>query len=227
MKKIINSAKLNTRALVSSSLLVFAFAMFFGLSLTASAATFAPFTSQMHPGDNNSQVQELQSLLATNSFIYPQGITSGYFGSLTQAAVGQFQLNYNLPAVGAVGPLTLAALNNVIAAGNGLDIFAPIISNVNVQSMNTTSSVVNWTTDTPAQGKVFYSSAPLQESDAQAAFTAPYISGSSVQSNGNYQNSQSVAVDGLTPNTMYYYVIMATDPAGNVSVTNQGTFLTM
>jgi len=208
------------------SLAVFAFAMFFTSSLVAKADTFPLFVSQMHVGDNNSQVRELQSFLATNPAIYSQGIVTGYFGGMTQVAVGQFQLNYNLATPGVVGPATLLKLNEVITAGYGIDISAPVINNVNIQAGNS-NAIVNWTTDTSAQGKVFYSTSPLQEIDAQLNFAAPYISGPSVQSDVNYKTSQSVSVNGLSSNTTYYYVIMSTDQAGNVSVTVEGNFKTM
>ena len=206
--------------------LAFAFVLFFGSSFIARADSFAPFTNQMHRNDNNSQVKELQLFLSTNPLIYALGTANGNFGPATQAAVGQFQLNYNLPTPGVVGPATLARLNAVIGAGNGLDIFAPIISNVNAQTSNT-SVTVNWTTDTSAQGKVFYSTSPLTEVEAEASFIAPYISGTAAQSDSFFKGSQSINISGLSGNTLYYYVIMSNDQAGNVSVTNQSTFHTI
>ena len=67
----------------------------------------------------NADVKRLQTLLATDSALYPEGITSGYFGSLTKAAVGRFQMKYDLvtsasdSGYGYVGPKTRAKLQEV------------------------------------------------------------------------------------------------------------------
>jgi peptidoglycan hydrolase-like protein with peptidoglycan-binding domain len=191
-------------------------------SLRASADTL-PLTSQLHVGSRGTEVSKLQTFLATNPYIYPQGTVSGYYGPLTQAAVVQFQLNYGLPPVGAVGPLTLARINGIINSGLGLDISAPTIGSVSAVTTGTTETIY-WSTDEDAQGKVFYSPAPLQMTEASGNFLAPYISGSVAQTNNLYGKSQGVALSGLTHNTTYYYVVMATDRSSNVSVTTQGTF---
>jgi len=63
-------------------------------------------------------VRRLQTLLATDKLIYPQGLVTGYFGSLTFQAVKKFQEVHgvavqNMAGVGVVGPLTRAALEKV------------------------------------------------------------------------------------------------------------------
>ena len=67
-------------------------------------------------------VKQLQKFLAKNSAIYPQGIVSGYFGTLTVKAVQRFQSRYGLAkpgqsVYGYVGPATRAKLNALIQNG--------------------------------------------------------------------------------------------------------------
>ena len=75
-------------------------------------------TTQMSFGAKGEQVTALQSGLATDPSIYPEGMVTGYYGSATKAAVGRFQEKYQLgtpstPGYGGVGPLTLAKFNEV------------------------------------------------------------------------------------------------------------------
>jgi peptidoglycan hydrolase-like protein with peptidoglycan-binding domain len=60
-------------------------------------------------GYTGTDVTELQERLA--AFGVYSGPVTGYFGSLTQAAVEKFQTNNGIEAVGYVGPATRAALN--------------------------------------------------------------------------------------------------------------------
>ncbi|MEK7480599.1 MAG: peptidoglycan-binding domain-containing protein [Patescibacteria group bacterium] len=70
-------------------------------------------------GMSNADVKRLQTLLATDSAIYPEGIMSGYFGPLTKAAVARFQMKHGLVSsasdagYGYVGPKTRKKLQEV------------------------------------------------------------------------------------------------------------------
>ena len=223
MKKITQSARINApiSSFLNIGLVFFATFLIFGFSSAAKAQVmttnaYTPFTSPMSLGSSGAQVTRLQQLLASNSIIYPSGSVTGYFGPLTQQAVGQFQLAYDIPAIGVAGPMTIAKLNGVLASPSGLDISAPAIVNINV-SPSSTSVACNWNTSENAQGKIFYSTTPIQESEALTAFTAPYVSGTMNQTS-NYSTTQNLQIYGLSSNTNYYYVVMATDMAGNVSV---------
>jgi|GEM_PF-1013580 peptidoglycan hydrolase-like protein with peptidoglycan-binding domain len=67
------------------------------------------FSNFLDVGSSGTDVTELQQRL-TSLNLYSGPIT-GYFGSLTQAAVAAFQGQHNISAVGYVGPATRAALN--------------------------------------------------------------------------------------------------------------------
>ena len=69
------------------------------------------FTKDLHKGMKDPEVTTLQKVLKTDSSIYPEGLVTGYFGSLTEAAVKKFQAKYEIKQTGTVGPVTRAKLN--------------------------------------------------------------------------------------------------------------------
>lgn len=78
------------------------------------------FTVNLYLGITHPQASLLQECLKKDTSIYPQGIVSGYFGSLTESAVQKFQLKYGITYAGSagygyVGPLTREKLNSYCA----------------------------------------------------------------------------------------------------------------
>ena len=73
-------------------------------------------TTELDFGAQNDNVSKLQAVLAADPTIYPEGRITGYYGSLTVAAVKRFQERYGLAQVGRVGPQTLAKLNEVFGS---------------------------------------------------------------------------------------------------------------
>jgi len=75
------------------------------------------FTVGLAYGDSGEGVRQLQIFLkAQGPEIYPEGLITGYFGSLTQKAVQRFQEKYGIakagdPGYGYVGPKTRAKIN--------------------------------------------------------------------------------------------------------------------
>jgi hypothetical protein len=67
------------------------------------------FTRELKLGSTGTDVTALQNRLKAEG-VYTSKI-SGYFGTMTQAAVKRYQSKYGIPAVGAVGPRTLQVLN--------------------------------------------------------------------------------------------------------------------
>ena len=200
-----------------------------GLALTAAVAlpAFAQgvvFTTQMQVGSRGAQVTALQQYLASDATIYPSGLVTGYFGGLTKQAVLNFQVRYGISAVGRVGPITLAKLNELSGGVIGADLSAPTMTNVSVSTVNPGIATFSFNTDENASAKVFLSSSPLVMAEAEANFTEPYISGQ-VYANATRSTSQSVNVSGLVVGNTYYYVVLAKDAAGNVSVTRQASFI--
>ncbi|KKT55333.1 MAG: Peptidoglycan-binding domain 1 protein [Candidatus Giovannonibacteria bacterium GW2011_GWB1_44_23] len=64
-------------------------------------------------GYQNDQVKLLQTMLAKDSSVYPEGIITGYYGSLTRKAVERFQQKYGIEQTGLAGPQTRAKLNEI------------------------------------------------------------------------------------------------------------------
>jgi hypothetical protein len=84
-----------------------------GQVLGASTFQFTNYLRQGMSGDDVVQLQE--RLRAEGFFTYPT--STGYFGSITLAAVEAYQTAHNIvPASGFVGPLTIAELNSTAPA---------------------------------------------------------------------------------------------------------------
>lgn len=72
------------------------------------------FSAELRRGSRGNAVKRLQEFLAGLPGIYPKGLVTGTFGPLTEAAVKRFQEKLGIPAVGIVGPLTRAKLNDIL-----------------------------------------------------------------------------------------------------------------
>jgi peptidoglycan hydrolase-like protein with peptidoglycan-binding domain len=84
-------------------------------SLLIAGSAFAAgytFSNYLTVGSTGADVVALQSwLVANNYLVMPAGVSMGYFGQLTKAAVVKYQAAIGLPSTGFVGPLTVAKLN--------------------------------------------------------------------------------------------------------------------
>lgn len=70
------------------------------------------FAQDLHYGMSSDEVKCLQTFLVNlGPDIYPEGLITGYFGSLTQAAVKRYQEFKGIITTGYFGPLTRAAAN--------------------------------------------------------------------------------------------------------------------
>ncbi len=177
---------------------------------------------QLQVGSRGSDVSSLQTFLARDPSMYPQGLVTGYFGFLTKSAVSNFQSRNGIPAVGRVGPMTLPIINAQMAGSPSGDVAAAVISNV-VVNTNRNAATVNWTTNESAHGLVYYSNVPLVTNEHP---TTVDISGSTALTDIGSHTSQSVVIPNLQANTVYYYMVYTTDESGNISVTWPSTFRT-
>jgi peptidoglycan hydrolase-like protein with peptidoglycan-binding domain len=184
-----------------------------------------PISEQLNPGDTGSGVSTLQTFLSSQNqngvVVYPQGLVTGYYGFLTEAAVSNYQVRHGITGVGAVGPITLSSINSTINGTGGTVVnnvnnnVGPTISDIN-SAVGTNSATITWTANEPVYGLVMYSmSSPVI-----------YASASSADSNWGLSNSQSVALTGLQQNTTYYFVIKSTDASGNVNYNTGTSFMT-
>ncbi|MBI2030135.1 peptidoglycan-binding protein [Candidatus Kaiserbacteria bacterium] len=78
------------------------------------------FTRTLQLGSEGDDVQRLQQFLAQDPTIYPEARITGYFGSLTRAAIGRWQIDHHIvpdesaDGFGIVGPKTRTAINALI-----------------------------------------------------------------------------------------------------------------
>ncbi|HTR18718.1 MAG TPA: peptidoglycan-binding domain-containing protein [Candidatus Paceibacterota bacterium] len=214
-------------------------ALVFGAFAFAHAQT-TMVTMQLGPGDAGTQVTALQQFLAQDTSVYPEGLTTGYYGDLTTAAVQRYQCKYSIvcqgdvasTGYGRVGPATLAEIETQegISPGNGVslpptstpvtgpDVNAPVLSWPTV-STSSASAIISWTTNEPANSSILYATVPPTLSAAGfAAMT--HMTASTLGM------SPSVILSGLVPNTRYYYVIESVDPSGNIQYGIDHSFVT-
>lgn len=86
-------------------------------------------------GSSGDDVTRLQQFLAQDTGVYPEGIVSGYYGSLTVAAVQRWQTKYNVVSSGTpdttgygiVGPRTAAAIALLCSQGGGGGSSGPVV----------------------------------------------------------------------------------------------------
>ena len=203
---------------------------FLGISSAFAVAIFAivgvvhadTLYRQLEVGMSGSDVGSLQTFLAKDITLYPQGLVTNYFGFLTKSAVANFQSRNGIPAVGRVGPMTLPVLNAQMNGGSGVDMSAPIISGANTTvGVNTAS--IRWNTSEMAAGIVYYSTSGPSMTESQTDVT---IGGTVAMTDTLQRTSHVVNVAGLAANTTYYYVIYTKDASGNVQVTWPSTFRT-
>ena len=89
-----------------------------GTSLaTGSPGTTITFSRSLGIGASGASVVTLQTFLEQRGLLeLPPGVTNGFFGTLTSAAVAEYQTSVGLPGVGVLGPLTRAKLNAELAS---------------------------------------------------------------------------------------------------------------
>lgn len=192
------------------------------LALFASTAYAATISQQLDQGMTNGDVTILQTFLAEDTTLYPQGLVTGFFGPLTAAAVSNFQARNGIATVGRVGPITLAALNaqmNATATDEGagkpnnVNTGQPVISSIAITT-GTNSANITWTSSTPASAKVYYGLTP----------TFVYKTALSAMGTSSLSTQQSVALSNLQSKTTYYYVVESLDPQGNFSWSQNGNW---
>ena|SRR3989344_570608 len=74
---------------------------------------FVSLVATLKEGSIGDQVTTLQTLLALDPSLYPEGKITGYFGKLTAQAVKRFQKRHGFEQIGNVGPKTLKKLNEL------------------------------------------------------------------------------------------------------------------
>lgn len=204
-------------------------ALFAAVLLWAGAASaLTMISSQLDFGERNGDVTSLQQFLAADVSVYPEGLVTGYFGSLTRAAVQRYQCKQGIvcggspgtTGYGRVGPRTLAAINASIGGVATGDVSAPTMSRV-IAATTTSSATFTWTTNEPARGTVYYSTSPLLFLEG----SPPSVSGQAVTESA-FGFNHVLNATGLSANTTYFFATKSEDASGNVQLTWPSTIRT-
>ncbi|MDP3056948.1 MAG: fibronectin type III domain-containing protein, partial [bacterium] len=97
----------------------------------------------------------------------------------------------------------VSAISNIVSAATPaqLDIIAPVITNVTLGAVGTTTAIISWDTDKNSSSLIDY------------GLTASY--GFTQGSSSVSTKSHTVNMAGLAPNTKYYYRVKSIDSSGN------------
>ncbi|MES2623566.1 MAG: IPT/TIG domain-containing protein [Patescibacteria group bacterium] len=89
------------------------------------AALCAPFNYNMSFGGRGGDVARMQGYLITQGYL-ANGSATGYYGSMTYAAVRRFQIAHGISPTGSMGPVTRVALFNAVCGNTQVP---PVITN--------------------------------------------------------------------------------------------------
>jgi len=104
-----------------------------------------------------------------------------------------------------------------IGATPGEDVTPPVISEVTVTDITTTSARITWVTNEETDSKVWYgTTTPLVVTDS-----TPKVSSTDLVLNHD------LTLSNLTPDTIYYFIVNSTDKAGNNEISEEKTFTTL
>ncbi|MBI5003929.1 peptidoglycan-binding protein [Candidatus Kaiserbacteria bacterium] len=115
------------------------------MNIGASDLVDQSFGRTLQIGSNGDDVRKLQEFLAQDTAIYPEAQITGYFGPLTQAAVGRWQLAHHIVSsesadgFGIFGPKTRAAIMEHINSGSTA---ASTSSNTSIESANSSETSI-------------------------------------------------------------------------------------
>lgn len=109
------------------------------------------FTKSLSVGSRGQDVADLQTFLISNGFDIPaisrDNVAKGYFGPATVVALAKYQAKVGLPAVGKLGPLTIAKVKTNCSG--------------TVTNLNTNTPVIAFSTTTPSTGGSGGGSGPI------------------------------------------------------------------
>lgn len=210
---------------LSARLATVSLSLVLALGVGASFAHAAMLTNTLDLGDSGVNVTSLQTYLATNGTIYPEGLITGYFGPLTQAAVERFQsaqgiVTNGTPSTtgyGRVGPTTLARINSLMTGGQVSSTAVPSMSMPSVQ-YGPTAATITWNTNQPTTGQIYWSTSPIQANEATGPNQIPFISGTLALDGGGLQYNHAVTVSNLQTNTTYYYMARVINSTNGITV---------
>ena len=180
----------------------------------------AALTRELQFGSRGADVSELQTFLAEDITVYPQGRVTGYFGPLTVAAVRRFQAKNGISQVGRVGPQTMAVINAQMGGGVITGGMSPSFTTIPQVGMSGNVASVSISTNVPTRATLYYSTSPLAlYENVTANPVTVTVGGTAVNTNTNLMTSHLIGTLPLLSNTTYYYTVVVMDLNGMVSLT--------
>jgi len=157
-----------------------------------------------HASTGGAGVNQITNPATEGSYVYH---FAGGFGDTKAAAV--WIATSNDVGVNAI----VSGVTPPPPGGGGGDFTPPIISNIQVINITMTSGEVTWDTNEIADSCVEY------------GLTSSYELG--MICNPAYVLSHSIVLPGLTPDTLYHFRVISTDPHSNRAVSGDHTFRTL
>ena len=199
--------------------------------LITQAYAYNTVDAQLDFGETNVNVTNLQTFFKDNASIYPEGLVTGYYGTLSRSAVERYQTQKGIVSSGTaastgfgrVGPSTRDSINQLINSGGwsgqvSSSLTAPSFTAVNKSVTNNSATFV-WSTNETANAKVFYNTSPVRMNEGDINSVGFGAQNGYVAVIDNVaRTTQQITLTNLQPNTRYWYVLVSTDLDGNVSV---------
>jgi peptidoglycan hydrolase-like protein with peptidoglycan-binding domain len=151
----------------------------------------------LEKGTQGDDVKTLQTLLAKDIEVYPEGFVTGYYGTLTRTAVARFQ-NKHPKSELRVESLT-----------------APRISDISATTTRTTMTVA-WKTNVPTSAKIWWGSPGPLDAERMTPIRSSALS----------ENHSAVFSGGIFASTTYAFIIAVSDKDGNTSTTTEQFYVT-
>lgn len=148
-------------------------------------------------GTRSDEVKMLQTLLAKDSDIYPEGYITGYYGKLTSAAAGRFKNAHTAPSI------------SVESIG------VPRISGITATS-TATSMTVAWKTNVPTSAKIWWGSPGPLDAERMTPISTAALS----------EDHSAVFSGVIYASTTYAFIIAASGKDGGTSTTTEQIYVT-
>jgi peptidoglycan hydrolase-like protein with peptidoglycan-binding domain len=148
-------------------------------------------------GTRSDEVKTLQTLLAEDPQIYPEGYVTGYYGTLTSAAVERFKNKHAKPGI------------SVESIG------VPHIFEIAATTTKTTMTVA-WKTDVPTSAKIWWGSPGPLDAERMTPISTTAFS----------EDHRALFTGGIFASTTYAFIIAVSDKDGNTSTTTEQIYVT-
>ena len=198
------------------------------------------FTRSLSLGMQGNDIKSLQEFLAREPNIYPEGLTTGYFGVKTQTAVKKWQQKYGIEAVGIVGPKTIAKIKEIGQASikesatppettTGADITITTAPSepTTPAPVDTTAPTATLALSVAAPTSIYIQFTPDEEVTAIYEYGLTINYGLIKEVPGQYSASPAgVSLENLVSSTTYQVRAKVMDKAGNIGYSKNYTFTT-